>query len=228
MISSESESTTPLKKEVASVPQYEAICRNKLFKALENRERYAVASISRCVCACVYGCKGGCVCVGVLMNEGSVLLLLWYNCRPFYREFTEYYEEDRGLPIFRHIPVNTKRVFTVEQIVKTLLDPKLEQSGKVCRKLPVSISHNVVFIVDVSKLDDPNDVNCDDMGVWRNNRVDTVFFHASITEREVTFVEKCCCGAEAAYQLKRVYRDHGTNPSFHKITASITGEPTTS
>ena len=214
VISSESESTTPLKKEVASVPQYEAICRNNLLKALENRERYAVAVVG--------------VGVGVLMNEGSVLLLLWYNCRPFYREFTEYYEEDRGLPIFRRIPVNTKRVFTVEQIVKTLLDPKLEQSGKVCRKLPVSISHNVVFIVDVSKLDDPNDVNCDDMGVWRNNRVDTVFFHASITEREVTFVEKCCCGAEAAYQLKRVYRDHGTNPSFHKITASITGGPTTS
>jgi len=38
-------------------------------------------------------------------------------------------------------------------------------------------------------------------------------------------VEKCSSGAEAVYLLKHVYRHHGTNQSFHKITASITGKP---
>ena len=41
-----------------------------------------------------------------------------------------------------------------------------------CSKVPTSISSSVVFIVDVNKLDDPNDLLCDDMDVWRNNRVD--------------------------------------------------------
>ena len=109
--------------------------------------------------------------------------------------------------------------------MEILLSPNLKHSGKVCRKLPVSIRHNVVFIVDVTKLHDPTDVNCDDLGVWKNNHVDTVFFHARISARGVSMVEKCSSGAEAVYQLKRVYRHHGTNPSFHKITASITGKP---
>lgn len=136
----------------------------------------------------------------------------------------EFYEGDSGLPVFKRLPVGTKRVFTAEQIVEALLDPKLKDSGKVCNKLPVSVSHNVVFIVNVLELDDPDDVNCDDLGVWKNNRVDSVFFHASISDLGVVEVEKCSSGAEAAYQLKRVYRYHGTNPSFHKITASIIGK----
>ena len=144
------------------------------------------------------------------------------------REYIEYYEEDRGLLIFKHIPLNTKRVFTVEQIVEALVDPKLKDSGKVCHKLPVLVSHNIAFIIDVSKLKNPSDVDCDDLGIWRNNRVDTVFFHARISERGVSMVDKCCSGAESAHQLKRVYGDHGTNPSFHKITVSITGKLATS
>ena len=37
----------------------------------------------------------------------------------------EYYEEDGGLPIFKCIPLNIKRVFTVEQIVEILLSPSI-------------------------------------------------------------------------------------------------------
>ena len=73
--------------------------------------------------------------------------------------------------------------------MEALLDPKLKYSGKVCRKLPVSVSHNGTFIVDVLKLKNPSDVDFNDLGVWRNNRVDTVFFHARISERGVSVVD---------------------------------------
>ncbi len=67
-------------------------------------------------------------------------------------------------------------------------------------------------------------MSTDDLGAWRDNRVDTTFFHARLSETDVTLVDKCYRGAEGAYQLKRVYTDHGTNPSFHKIMASMTGK----
>ncbi len=159
------------------------------------------------MCACVIGI----ICFFVLGGIPTLGTL---------RESVEFYEGDSGLPVFKRLPVGTKRVFTVEQIVEALLDPNLKDSGKVCHKLPVSISHNVVFVIDVSQLDDPNDVNCDDLGVWKNNRVDAVFFHASISDLGVADIEKCSSGAEAAYQLKRVYRYHGTNPSLLQLLVS--------
>lgn len=64
----------------------------------------------------------------------------------------------------------------------------------------------------------------DDLGLWKNNCVNTVFFHASVSDLDVIKVEKCSTGTDAVYQLKRVYKYHGTNPSLHKITASIIGK----
>jgi len=58
-------------------------------------------------------------------------------------------------------------VFTLEQIVEILLSPNLKHSGK-------SIRHNVVFIVNGTKVHDPTDVNRDDLGVWKNNRIDSI------------------------------------------------------
>jgi len=41
--------------------------------------------------------------------------------------------------------------------------------------VPISVLSNVVIVVDINKLDDPNNLLCDDMGVWKNDGVDTLF-----------------------------------------------------
>lgn len=61
-------------------------------------------------------------------------------------------------------------MYSIEDIVRILLNPNLDL---VCTKVPSSISSNVAFVVDTSKLEDMEDITADDMGVWKNNRVDT-------------------------------------------------------
>ena len=66
-----------------------------------------------------------------------------------------------------------KRVYGIEDIVCILLNPSPNTLGVLCSKVPTGISVNIAFIVDTSKLEDENDLLADDMGVWKNNRVDT-------------------------------------------------------
>ena len=89
-----------------------------------------------------------------------------------------------------------------------MLNSKLQSSNVLCSKVPTSVSSNVVFVVDVNKLDDPNDLLCDDMGVWRN---------------QISTIKKNFSSDEAAYTLKRVYRVHGTNAGLKKLTVYIYG-----
>ena len=46
-----------------------------------------------------------------------------------------------------------------------LLDEHLPQN-KIATGQPVSVQENLVFIVDLSKLDKPEDIRADDLGSW--------------------------------------------------------------
>ena len=46
------------------------------------------------------------------------------------------------------------------------MDPKLT-SDVICKRLPIAIDQNSVFLVDMSKLAHPKDIVCDDMGSWK-------------------------------------------------------------
>ena len=86
------------------------------------------------------------------------------------------------------------------------------------------VSSNVVFVVDVNKLDDPNDVLCDDMGVWRNNGVDSGCYVVTVSDNgQVATVRKFVANDPAAYILKHVYRMHGTNTGLKKLIVSNFG-----
>ena len=135
-----------------------------------------------------------------------------------------YYDNDEGLPVYEWLSSKSKRLYSPEQLFKILLDPKLQSSDVLCSKVPTSISSSVVFIVDVNKLDDPNDLLCDDMGVWRNNRVDRGGYVVSMSGEQVNTVEKSLSNEEGAYILKRVYRVHGTNNRLKKLTVCVYGK----
>jgi len=73
-----------------------------------------------------------------------------------------------------------KRLYSVEDIVRLLLNPKLKLSKFVANKVPATISSSMSFVVNLDNLDAKEDTLCDDMGVWQNNRTDKI-------ELDVTF-----------------------------------------
>ena len=56
-------------------------------------------------------------------------------------------------------------MLSIQDVVGILLSSKLEDMS-ICSKVPFSVEVNAVFVVDLNKLSSPNDVTCDDMGVW--------------------------------------------------------------
>jgi hypothetical protein len=151
----------------------------------------------------------------------------------FYRKYIEvlngkpeeYYEGDRRLPIFAKIPGSKKRLLSAEETIRCILHPGY-QGKHICSKAPTAVNHNVMFLVDTSKLEDPADVVCDDLGVWQNNRVDTLHFIVKRDQHMVGEVKKLSGKNRnaAMYTMKRVYRTHGTDKTFRKVTASVTGK----
>ena len=58
------------------------------------------------------------------------------------------------------------KLLTTQECVTVLLNSKLRDSS-ICSKVPFSVEINAVFVVDLNKLSSPNDITCDDMGVWK-------------------------------------------------------------
>ena len=77
--------------------------------------------------------------------------------------------------------------------------------------------------MDVNTLEDPNDILCDDMGMWINNGVGSGQYDVSIVNGEVNTIQKSSSDNEAAYTLKRVYRVHKNYDGLKKLTVSIFG-----
>ena len=141
---------------------------------------------------------------------------------------TQFYEGDCRLPEFARFPPHRKRLFSLEDTAKCLLHPQHSQHH-LCTKTPISVNHNVCYLVDTNALEDQEDINCDDMGVWRNNRVDTTQVLVSRDTTKVVKVVKQQRGAHKMqglehFSVKRIYRVHGTDSSFRKITSMIFGE----
>ena len=134
------------------------------------------------------------------------------------------YEGDVSLPMFCTIPSGQKRLFSVEATVECLLHPNINRKF-ICERVPISISHNVCFLVDSSKLADSEDILSDDMGTWKHNGVDTTFLSIKTDSNGpgIKSVVKCKRNSPEAYRLKRSYRIHNTDGSLRKVTASIYG-----
>lgn len=58
------------------------------------------------------------------------------------------------------------KLLTTEECVTILLNSELSNS-LICGKVPFSVETNAVFVVDLNKLTSPNDITCDNMGVWK-------------------------------------------------------------
>ena len=88
------------------------------------------------------------------------------------------------------VPAYRKRLYPIEDIAHLLLFPDLKKSRFTCSKVPTSIHQSASFIIDLDCLDSHKDIVADDMGVWKNNRVDTAYVSILFDEGHVTDVRK--------------------------------------
>ena len=58
-----------------------------------------------------------------------------------------------------------KNVYTGEDILKILFDPKIDKS-KICLECPRQIVHSSTFVVDLDELKHPDDIKKDEFGKW--------------------------------------------------------------
>ena len=69
-------------------------------------------------------------------------------------------------------------------IHKRLLDNELDESMMMCSVQPTNVENNVVFVVDLGKLEVTKDLNCDNMGAWKHNGV----YHSWVEVDDLGFV----------------------------------------
>ena len=83
----------------------------------------------------------------------------------------------------------------------------------ICSIHPVSVEHNVPFVVDLSRLKDPNNVRADDLGTWRCTG--SCILTVSVT---------CSCfpskGGKVV-NIRRQYHVHTTDGDLHRMIAFI-------
>ena len=72
---------------------------------------------------------------------------------------TKYLNGNPEIPVYEE----TSNHYTAKEIVETLLDKTIPLT-KITTTQPVSCQDNFTFVVDISKLDKPEDIRCDDLG----------------------------------------------------------------
>ena len=88
-------------------------------------------------------------------------------------EEVEYYGGNVALPIFKTGFKGNS--LTALDIAQQLL--WTDKSEVICHTVPTNIQDDVVFLVNNASFDNVDDLKCDDLGVWRANRVQSDFFH---------------------------------------------------
>ena len=129
------------------------------------------------------------------------------------RNIGEFYNGNTSLPVFDWKPMNK----TTSEIMKILLRPIAE--NVTCKVMPHKISHNVSFLLDTSGLESKNDWKCDDMGAWKNNKVQRIQLDIE-PGGDVFPVDN----SHEGYTLKRVYYKNKSSPDLRKIVSFLPGK----
>lgn len=129
------------------------------------------------------------------------------------RNIREFYNGNTSLPVFDWKPMNK----TTSEIMKILLRPIAE--NVTCKVPPHNISHNVSFLLDTSGLESKNDWKSDDMGAWKNNKVQRIQLDIE-PDGDVIPVDN----SHEGYTLKRVYYKNKSSPDLRKIVSFLLGK----
>lgn len=133
--------------------------------------------------------------------------------------------DDKSVPIY---DVRSSGC-TYSEAVKALLDGN---DSLICKKQPILVEENYMLLVDLSALDDPDDIKSDDCGHWiHNGRKSTT---VTVKSRNGKVVDvKSITGRKSSipqdensrtFRLVRTYYSHDPNNYFKRIFYHIFGE----
>ena len=124
----------------------------------------------------------------------------------------------KGLPIY----AQPTKMLSIQDVVGILLSSKLEDTS-ICSQVPFSVEVNAVFVIDLNKLSSPNDVTCDDMGVWTWGGSKKRWM--SVDDGDVAFLrESNQPGSDAShYFVWKQYYSHKSSPDLKKMIIILEG-----
>lgn len=117
-----------------------------------------------------------------------------------------------------------KKSLSLEEIVDVLICNKVDQQ-KICSNTPIHVHHNVVFVVDLQRLDTPNDIKADENGVWKRkgSPVTYISVHGSGESRRI-FRRTKLGTTQHHYKVSRTYYRHSTSPDFSRLLVTVHSE----
>lgn len=116
-------------------------------------------------------------------------------------------------------------MYSEETILKILLDPR-QDGNTICSTWPVNVNSSSTFVIDISKLPNPDDVREDNFGKWKHTGSHQSLYYVSYGENDKIELEKCVPGASGSnvYHLRRLYSSHPSNQAFRRILAFLSGK----
>ena len=124
------------------------------------------------------------------------------------------------------LPVYQWTHFSVEELAKILLT-KSVPSSLICSKQPCYVQHNVAFVVDLDKLEDPLDIRADENGSWIRKGSPVAFVSVHTKEGSSSIFRRPKMGSHSHhFKISRTYYRHSSSPDFFRIIAMAYGEYT--
>ena len=114
--------------------------------------------------------------------------------------------------------------YPAESILKILCCPSLPAS-RICSTLPTHITSSATYVIDVTKLANPDDVKKDIFGVWSHSGSHPQACKVHVEEDGYVNVEKCAPGAKGDddVYLRRLHSVHPSNSQFKRMIAFVSG-----
>ena len=121
-------------------------------------------------------------------------------------------------PVYENPPPK----YTAERILKILLDPSIEKS-KICSKRPSSVTKSATYIINITKLADPEDVKSDYFGIWNHSGSHPNTYKVHVEQDRFISVEKCAAGASGVdvVYLRRLHSVYPFNNQFKHLIAFV-------
>ena len=126
----------------------------------------------------------------------------------------------------KELPVYAQpcKMLSTQEVIGVLLNAELQKSS-ICTKVPFSVEINAVFVIDLNKLASPNDVLCDDMGVWIWGGSSKRWILVD-EEGFVTFLKKCQTEGndESCYLVWKCYYYLKSSPDVKRMIIILEGK----
>lgn len=118
--------------------------------------------------------------------------------------------------------------YPADALLKIMLQEDIP-SERICSERPILIDRSATYLIDITKLQHPDDVKNDAFGKWEHLGSHNTLFRTWKNDDGDFQAEKCSPGASGqnVFHLRRLYSRHPSNSECRRILAFVTGQPYT-